>query len=113
MNSPDPAGARTDPAGARTTCGLSHFGNAISRPTPTLYANRPAKTGERAHLTSAGAYTALTGPGADVVRGNVDGYVRSGGVYEEVDAVVDRGKNGRDVVSARESIPIRKRPPGV
>ena len=53
------------------------------------------------------------GMGADVVRGNVDGHVRSGGVYEEVDAVVDRGKKGRDVVSARESIQIRKRPPGV
>ena len=44
---PAPLGAGITPRiTSRTTCGLSHFGNARSRPTPTPYANRPAKTGE-------------------------------------------------------------------
>ncbi len=31
----------------RTSCELSHFGSALSRPTPTLYADRTPITGER------------------------------------------------------------------
>ena len=41
----------------------------------------------------------MRGLGVDVVRGKVDGQVRSGMVYEEVDAVVDGGASPHENLS--------------